>query len=140
MYKKIKYIQININPKILFKFLLNIKTRGILNVNIISIIKLILIRIESIFIVLIKHDIDVTNTILIILDPIILPATKSYSFFIADFIETNNSGVEVPNAAIVRPTDNLFKPIKSAIPNAPTIKISEPHESKNALKITYKNK
>ena len=59
------------------------------------------------------------------------PKIKSYSFFIAAFIETNNSGIDVPSATTVRPIIDFSICKKSAIPTAPLIKKSEPKTTSN---------
>tara|TARA_B100000029_G_C16947360_1_gene731194 strand:+ start:335 stop:586 length:252 start_codon:yes stop_codon:yes gene_type:complete len=57
---------------------------------------------------------------LIIFEPITFPITKSNSFFIAEFIDTNNSGIDVPRATSVSPIIELLTPILIAIPIAPS--------------------
>ena len=67
-----------------------------------------------------------TKTILIIFEPITFPITKSNSFFIAEFIDTNNSGIDVPRATSVRPIIELLTPILIAMPTAPSRNKFEP--------------
>ena len=134
IYKKIKYITIKVVPKNLFiegfskkrkiNKKLRLKERGL------KILKSPSVKINK-FNELVTPP---TKTILIIFEPITFPITKSNSFFIAEFIDTNNSGIDVPRATRVNPMTELLTPILIAIPTAPSRNKLEPKDKRIAPK------
>ena len=74
----------------------------------------------------ISADTPITNRILKILLPTILPIAISAFPLRAAITDVNNSGKEVPNATIVRPINFSLNPIFSAIPVAESTVTSLP--------------
>ena len=134
IYKKIKYILIKVAPKNLsikrfskkrkINIKLKLKERGL------NILKSPFVKTNKFK----KLVTPPTKTILIIFEPITFPITKSNSFFIAEFIDTNNSGIDVPRATRVNPIIELLTPILIAIPIAPSRNKFEPKDKRIAPK------
>ena len=84
-------------------------------------------KVASKMIGIISELVPITNKILKIFDPTMLPIAISQFPFFAAVTEVTSSGSDVPNATIVRPIKRSDKPSADAIVVAAPTVISAPH-------------